>query len=403
MKTITLWNSKGEPERIEPPPYSWSDWHVGEPLSPRDSAIFSGMKTLLGSSVQSSKLLAENVNITKEISLSNSRVFILRVVPFYDGSEWEKRKFESEVEVMSLLAPHSPDSIAVPKVYHSTTTKDYGYMVIEKLPGCIVLNCYGLLSAGAKENATKTFASMMLWLFRFVVPGGKIGSISPDGCGASTLMPRISIKEYSPDTIFDTLEQYIESLVELARAFRLKHEDSETYAVTCINLDRLLHLLRNGALLQGLEDKPHLLRSALKHDDLLRPFNVLLDPESGNVSGIVDWEHHSVLPAVLVAEYPCWLIYDGCFDLEFVDPPPSSKLKQNSTLQKFWVGGVEECRHYRVLYDNFVKAKDPEYYDCLIKGRNLRAALGWLSPAEVDPGCERLGMWLDATFGPKTV
>ncbi|KAG6812199.1 hypothetical protein H0H92_003935 [Tricholoma furcatifolium] len=66
------------------------------------------------------------------------------------------------------------------------------------------------------------------------------------------------------------------------------------------------------------ENARSLLRGVFSHDDL-NDQNILVD-EYGRVSGIVDWEYHSITPAFLAASYPPWLSYDGRLDPRFAEP-----------------------------------------------------------------------------------
>ncbi|KAI3607356.1 phosphotransferase enzyme family protein [Moniliophthora roreri] len=162
-----------------------------------------------------------------------------------------------------------------------------------------------------------------------------------------------------------------------------KMEDDEAYGRSRANLQRLEGILKS---ISGALTDAHLRRFTLHHDDL-RPSNVLLDPDTGIVTRIIDWEYHSIQPAVLVAEYPSWLIYSGQLDPRF------------ATDHTWWFDSPEECQHYRDLFEQVVKEKDPDYHDCLIRGKNLRDGIYWLNPESRDPGCDRMAKWMDATFG----
>ncbi|KAG2014993.1 hypothetical protein CC2G_008308 [Coprinopsis cinerea AmutBmut pab1-1] len=51
----------------------------------------------------------------------------------------------------------------------------------------------------------------------------------------------------------------------------------------------------------------------LEHLSPIGVMDVYLDPSSGSVTGIPDWEQHSLQPGVLAADYPEWLLFEGAW------------------------------------------------------------------------------------------
>ncbi|PIL32993.1 hypothetical protein GSI_05111 [Ganoderma sinense ZZ0214-1] len=102
------------------------------------------------------------------------------------------------------------------------------------------------------------------------------------------------------------------------------------------------------------------LRCIPSHDDL-NETNVPLVSSNGHITGIIDWEYHSVLPVVLAAEYPRYLRYDGIYDPRFT-------LEENG----WWTARPEDAAKLRAIYAEAVKAQNEDYWRALIDGELLR-------------------------------
>ena len=150
-----------------------------------------------------------------------------------------------------------------------------------------------------------------------------------------------------------------------------------------------------------------LLRGVPSHQDF-SAHNVFINGE-GLITSIIDWEFHIVKPAVLAANYPAWIRYNGTADPRFVD-----KMSQFSS---FWMASPVDAKKLRQEYDavsvhNFnqhsqwttqfdfevVKKEDPEYYRALKTGTFCRMAEEWLLSDVVDIGCRRMKAWLDSSL-----
>ncbi|KAL0573328.1 hypothetical protein V5O48_008626 [Marasmius crinis-equi] len=288
-----------------------------------------------------------------KVVLSDGTEVINRRVPKSDDDTWNERKFCGEIDIMRLL--HFHESIPVPEVYFSGSTGDYSYMVIEKMQGVPLFNIFSTLPSSVKAGSTSNT---------------KIGSLR--GSAENLVVePRTYIRRYSPTIIART------------RTRRPTLNRNATW--------------RDSELKYG--PKPVVTRRNISAVDL-DPCNILVDQESSVVTGIIDWEFNSVQPALLVAEYPSWLLYSGCFDPRFAGDT------------NWWFDGPRECAFHREMFEKvrsiihfnflatdmaskFVKAKDPEFHDCLVKGGLLRDAVGWPNSIVPDPGCARMAEWLD--------
>jgi Phosphotransferase enzyme family len=176
-----------------------------------------------------------------------------------------------------------------------------------------------------------------------------IGSLGPDAAGRLTVQPLISIPPYFHSSVYNSLENYINRYIDLSIHDSRDgvQEDPETAQRTKKNVERLKKLLKDLATSLP-EEKPHLWKPVLVHDDL-SPWNILIESSSGKVSGITNWDYHSVQPAVLAAQYPPMLSYTGQSDPAF------------ASSWTWWLGPRDECTKYRNTYENvrcFIRWRD---------------------------------------------
>ncbi|KAJ3906161.1 hypothetical protein F5879DRAFT_798130 [Lentinula edodes] len=114
--------------------------------------------------------------------------------------------------------------------------------------------------------------------------------------------------------------------------------------------------------------------------------NILID-SSGEITGVIDWEFHMILPAYLAVDYPSWITYDGLQDPKF--------FPTTGQFSPFWPTSRQEATTLRQKYDEIVKKLDHAYYLSLKKGEIARLIMQWLI-ADEDRECEKLENWLDS-------
>lgn len=141
-------------------------------------------------------------------------------------------------------------------------------------------------------------------LFRLDVPQ-RIGSLRCTAEGIPEVIPQQTINpQYAAPQVFDTLEAYIDFLISR----QLRSEDIGADDVSRRRRETILTRFATelSRILARLSRPAHR-RCVLSHDDLNHT-NVLVDEAGGGgVSGVIDWEHQSTLPAVLAAQYPPYI------------------------------------------------------------------------------------------------
>ena len=148
------------------------------------------------------------------------------------------------------------------------------------------------------------------------------------------IVPLVSIiPDFTFSRVFESLEEYMFALVELKR----KSDRVGTDALSKASANKVLdHLAAKLPAIFRRLASPNYRRCVLSHDDL-NETNILLD-NHGRITGIVDWEYHSVRPIVLAAQYPCWLRYDGIYDPRF------------AVAEKWWTASPEDAARLRGVF-----------------------------------------------------
>ncbi|KAG1840730.1 hypothetical protein DFJ58DRAFT_810101 [Suillus subalutaceus] len=285
-----------------------------------------------------------------------------------------QRLFESETALLRWLSSHS--AVPAPHLLHVLPSS-------AEIPGNAFTHTRRCPS-WAKEQLVRSYADFALKLFDIDIPQ-TIGSISvTSSTDELVVIPRIcSANHAHAPGVFPTLQKYLEYLSTLKkrRAFTSDTGEESRFRAQASISQLIAHL--RGHLTQL--DERCVRRMVLAHDGL-GDMNFMVD-SSGNITGILDWWRNSTLPAILAADYPPWLRYDGINDPRFAAP------------SKSWLETQEESARLRRIYQGAVKSND-FYYTALMQGAQLRAAVGWVFDIEDDPCCVRMRQWTLSTFGP---
>lgn len=181
----------------------------------------------------------------------------------------------------------------------------------------------------------RSYADFELKLFDINVPQ-TIGSISVASSSDELIViPRIYNANHAHTSeVFPTLQKYLEylSTLKTRRAFTSDAGDENRFRAQASISQLIAHL--RGHLTQL--DERCVRHMVLAHDGL-GDMNLMVD-SSGNITGILDWWMNSTLPAILAAEYPPWLRYDGINDPRFAAP------------KKSWLETPEESARLRRIY-----------------------------------------------------
>jgi len=135
---------------------------------------------------------------------------------------------------------------------------------------------------------------------------GSLEKLTPDGLPVvGSILPHLTLL---PVEQCATLEQYVTR--QLDHAFAQPY-DQTLYDFSLTDLFDRIHTLAISVIPR---DDPAMLIPVLVHLDLNNR-NIMI--KDATVSGILDWEVHSSLPACLGAKYPDFIRYDGTNDPKY--------------------------------------------------------------------------------------
>ncbi|KAF9069260.1 hypothetical protein BDP27DRAFT_1325889 [Rhodocollybia butyracea] len=345
---------------------------------------------LLGNKLQATMAVARkpfNSNdVVMELHLDDNRTVFVRVLTQQSSdnstTRWLQGRHTSEISILQWLEMVAPN-VPVSRVLAVDSVN--GIIVTTYIPGLDAFHAYPLLKASAKEHSVVSWAQLALKLFRTSSPQC-FGT--PHAIEGTMLRLGVHIG-LSPGHCFDVggstnLRTFFASAVEsrISRSAILYANEPETHSLLCQRVARLFEGLES--LMVELDSDPALSRFVLTHTDP-RPDNVILDPVSGEVLAIVDWEYVSCFPAAMAAQYPEWIR----------SPIVGTQRYRNSktTLLHYTLEPKAERERLCNLYEEYMQRHDPEYHRCLIWGIRLRDAYVWITSPN-DPDGEAMDKWV---------
>ncbi|KAJ5934456.1 hypothetical protein N7466_004003 [Penicillium verhagenii] len=360
-----------------------------------------------------------------------SQKYFLRVAlpvePFF--------KTESEVATLAYIRKHT--TIPVPKVlaYCSSSDCELGFewILMEKIEGVPLSDIWNEMSFDSKESLTLEMCNHLKVLhdlpftqignlyFRSVSEqvgtGKSSGGLETNSCktaidrgiGTEFVIGRVVSPWFFRDKRislsaargpFSCSYQYMMAKTRM-QIERIKHlsplptddyysetdellaEDQEDVLDTCHSLEALVPHIFSP---HGRDDEDNL----LYHDDLSAS-NIIVDPISHRVTGVVDWECVSIHPAWEAAEFPFFLR-----GIEVPEPPPQEPGIVEPDLVEIRKDWEKVClrRLYRkTLQDNFELSPDimrkQKFSFCLENiEMNWTASQYWAQTQLEEPGLE---------------
>ncbi|KAF8183011.1 phosphotransferase enzyme family-domain-containing protein [Mycena galopus ATCC 62051] len=325
-------------------------------------------------------------DIVMDIELAGGgSVFLRALACRWDDCEdptekWKCARLSCELTILRWLAVNAA-SIPVPRVlaFDEVTC----LLVTTLMSGLDAMHSYHLLSPTAKQHMVASWGRVAVSMFRLCVPQ-QFGMIENPLIRGR---PHVYV---SPAHTFDTanttnLHSFFTSAISSRRTRSLSRSTPQEHEKLCARLDRLAKGLKPLILLA--QDTPFMARFTLTHRDL-RPNNIMIDVNSGEVVGIVDWEFSGSMPACISADYPQWI-------RPRISESPLYRNPESTILSFFHEPRAERDRLCD-LYEETVKKLDHDYYTCLLHGTRLRDALAWI---EIDDNRDndgfRMARWTE--------
>ncbi|KAL0954816.1 hypothetical protein HGRIS_003761 [Hohenbuehelia grisea] len=399
---ISFWTASGDKGEIEEPDSLFVElWKPGEDLDQAQLRLFMSVENVVRSTISVVKTCLGSNNLVMEMALSDGRDVLVRQYASlpHTPDTHHSRRLHIEVDLLNWLTVNT--HIPVPSVLalvEPTEDVPLPYMVMPKLPGRPVFDMLTCMDSEAKVGLLARILSQILLtiskkklvacyvdfgveLFGLDVPQ-LIGSTVLDTSGHLQVIPLLGLlPELCSDTVLHSLEDYLEHMCNLKRKCNSFGTTDEEITRGRATIDELEALILRIA--QTLVD-PGLRRCILSHDDLSE-WNVLTDTD-GKVTGFLDWEFHSIKPAVLAASYPSWLLYEGPLDPRFAI--------NDGQMETHWLVSPQESQDLIKHFDQLALTKNAEYYKALKQGEFLRTAISWLQSTHLDCGLDRMRAWM---------
>lgn len=117
---------------------------------------------------------------------------------------------------------------------------------------------------------------------------------------------------------------------------------ADTDAPAQVPFQKVLDALREVVQIGAVKLTPSSLRCALAHNNPT-PRNILVDVGTGQITGLLEWDYYSIMPAALAARYPDWLDYSG---------PNDSRLSNGQqAVEIWWLESAQESACYNALFE----------------------------------------------------
>jgi hypothetical protein len=273
--------------------------------------------------------------------------------------KYKRQKLSREAEVLRWIAGKT--TIPVPQVLQDAHDAQIPFLATTMCEGASLAWSFGMLSHEAQvsiilaislcflnispqiENLV-SHADIMLQLFRLDCPQ-VIGSVEKFVPASAQQEERLSVGTCigtegvdSPST-FSHIRDYFAWLIavqkEALHPSSWTAEDQERGEQFWTRLEALV----SKEISRIPQD---LLRIVPVHEDFVA-HNVVIN-SIGRITGVFDWEFHSLLPAVLAAGYPSWITYSGTNDPQFTST--------GGNFSSFWFSSPEGAQHLRDEYDS---------------------------------------------------
>ncbi|KAF8493531.1 hypothetical protein BU17DRAFT_65323 [Hysterangium stoloniferum] len=281
------------------------------------------------------------------------------------SSTWVVEKMTREVAVLELLQRVSPQ-VPAPRVlafdFAFNNSVGAPFTIMNRLYGEDLWMAWPTLSADDRITFVKSLASSFVGIFNVRLPSiGSLEKLTPDGVPViGSILPHLISLPMEP---CETLYQYVTRQLDHTCA---RPQDETLYDFP---LPDLFDRIRSLAIREIPQDDPSMLVPVLVHVDMNNR-NIMV--KDATVSGILDWEIHSSLPACLGATYPDFMRYDATYHPKYGIQPRLMPTKE------CWPS-EEEAATLRHVFREATGVLSSDFVRALDKGETLRQLLELVS------------------------
>ncbi|TDL26475.1 hypothetical protein BD410DRAFT_881866 [Rickenella mellea] len=340
-------------------------WKSPSPFTPncadqnipaRVDLLKKSFRVILDTDVTEIRYLGHGVfHVVYEVFLASAPPIVARISYNYKldklSLNWAHESLQSEAAVLEFLERNAA-GVPIPKILHADPSPasviEAPFMLMEKLNG----RSSGYIGLPLKDMVT--------------LP--KIGQVKRLSASGEPIMgPIFDEREALPGGPFETIEDYVK--YKLTSTLNAPRNTPPNPDNTLEPLFDVLSLLCSRLIPQSRT----MLRIALSHGDL-HDRNLLV--EGSSVTGVIDWEAHSGLPACLAASYPEFLRQDGIRDKRYNPDDREDGMNPGRRIPS------EDAAHLRDVFSKAAGEIDPHFAEALAVGERLRQLIEWLDFAE---------------------
>ncbi|KAF8526609.1 phosphotransferase enzyme family-domain-containing protein [Hysterangium stoloniferum] len=273
-------------------------------------------------------------------SMVSQRIIVLRIPRVHFDSP------TNAVAVLNFLAEKT--SIPVPRVLHydasSSNIISHPFVILEHLPGSCLEEVYPSMPLATKRAVISSIVHLLKDLSQ--VSFGSIGRLIPGSPDDSTLkvghvVDRRTFSHSTPPALAamaDSIRGYLEERWAFFEREEQRCNPGDTFDV------RYNRAFRAAAAKLPIPDAELPARIVLYHPDLA-PRNIFVDPETGKITGVLDWDRAEGAPVEAAWQMPAWLWgWDlaGSDQLQWVDPDDIPTDPEAVEIRKVFVKEVNE-------------------------------------------------------------
>ena len=359
--------------------------------------------------------------VYKVIERTRQKVYIMRVSLPVDP----KSKTLAEVNTLAFLEKQT--NVPVPRVlaYNDFTNNAIGFewILMSFVPGRPLRSCWHNMDLLQKRSLILEIVGYHVQIFRNQFPG--IGALKNHEQSALEIGRIVSIPFWWMSRAdasahkgpFENAEQWLSAMLDIMqtdtmRLIKLECEkpidEQEDFSNVLEVIKRFQKLLpdvfeRMPKSAMGFESKE---TTILQHPDLSFS-NIMVDPETFKITGVIDWENVSALPVQAACQLPHLL---GHYQLpRYEAPQPSDYADCNPSVDTEYAGGP--LKKSDIYYEHLLEYEQtqlqaffldemsricPEWISHYELGKDLRDLVDAVSNADNNWSYRYVVPWLDA-------
>ena len=340
-------------------------------------------------------------------------------------------KIECEAATLMYLRAHT--SLPVPQIYSVCSAAElsgngFEYMIEEYMPGQPLVDYWHKLSKEQLANIVRQLAVFQAELYRqqFDIIGGLRRSSSsifrPERVSTQKLFWYDRYKDPAYKGPFNSSKDWIQAILqhalnesrqlydrEQAELWGDEEDENSDFEGIIGNIECLLVNLTRILTDLGISDFEEN-KTTLYHPDL-NVYNLLINPQTGRITGIIDWENVAAVPLWAACELPALLLpyekvrdtkpergdYEDMGRQSYNEETGSQAFDNEGKCPKYWNDlFVWRAHELRAVYLEEMTRLCPEWIDMHYKSEALRDFIDVLQCSDLTYMASSVWEWIQA-------